>query len=251
MDIEGKVALVTGGASGIGRATVLAFAKHGAKVVVADVQVESGEETVQMTKDSGGEAIFIRTDISQSEQVEAMVKKAVKAFGRLDYAGNIAGIEGQTALTADCTEANWARVCNTNLKGAWLCMKYEIKQMLKQGGGAIVNMSSHAGLVGFQYIPAYVASKHGVVGLTKAAALEYATSGIRVNVICPSVVHTPMIERFTGGDAQVEAQLCEPIPLGRAAAPEEIAEAVIWLCSDAASFVTGHAMSVDGGYVIR
>jgi len=248
---KGKVALVTGGASGIGRAALLAFARDGAKVVVADVQVDGGEETVKMIKGSGGEAIFVRTDVSQPEQVEAMVAKAVDTYGRLDCAANIAGIEGETALTADCTEANWDRVCDINLKGLWLCMKFEIKRMLEQGGGAIVNMSSHAGLVGFQYIPAYVAAKHGMVGLTRAAALEYATAGIRVNAVCPSVVRTPMIERFTGGDAQVEAQLCEPIPLGRSAAPEEIAEAVIWLCSDAASFVTGHAMSVDGGYVTR
>ena len=249
--LEGKVALVTGGASGIGRATALAFAREGAKVVIADVAVEDGEETVRMIEESGGKAIFVETDVSQSDQVEALINKAVETYGRLDCAFNNAGIEGEQALTPDCTEENWDRVININLKGVWLGMKYEIPQMLKQGGGAIVNMSSVAGLVGFPSSPAYVASKHGILGLTKTAALEYATEGIRVNAVCPGVIRTPMVERATGGDPEVEAQFAAMEPVGRMGKPEEVAEAVVWLCSDAASFVTGHSMVVDGGLVAR
>jgi len=249
--LEGKVALVTGGASGIGRATALAFAREGAKVVIADVAVEDGEETVRMIEESGGKAIFVETDVSQSDQVEALINKAVETYGRLDCVFNNAGIEGEQALTPDYTEENWDRVININLKGVWLGMKYEIPQMLKQGGGAIVNMSSVAGLVGFPSSPAYVASKHGILGLTKTAALEYATEGIRVNAVCPGVIRTPMVERATGGDPEVEAQFAAMEPVGRMGKPEEVAEAVVWLCSDAASFVTGHSMVVDGGLVAR
>ncbi len=249
--LEGKVALVTGGASGIGRATALALAREGAKVVLADVAVERCEDTVVKIEEAGGEVCCVETDVSQPDQVEALINATVETYGRLDCAFNNAGIEGEQASTADCTEENWDRVININLKSVWLCMKYEIPQMLKQGGGAIVNMSSVAGLVGFPNVPAYVASKHGILGLTKTAALEYATEGIRVNAVCPGVIRTPMVERATGGKPEVEAQFTAMEPVGRMGKPEEVAEAVVWLCSDAASFVTGHSMVVDGGLVAR
>jgi NAD(P)-dependent dehydrogenase (short-subunit alcohol dehydrogenase family) len=244
--VQGKVALVTGGGSGIGRATALTFAVEGAKVVVADVVVDGGEETVRMIKAAGGDAVFIQTDVTKAAEVEAMVKQVVDAYGRLDCAFNNAGIEGATALTHECTEENWDRVVAIDLKGVWLCMKYEIPQMLKQGGGVIVNTASVAGLVGFQAIPAYVASKHGVNGLTKTAALEYAKSGIRVNAVCPGVIHTPMVERFFKANPQASETMSALEPVGRLGKPEEIAAAVVWLCSDASSFVTGLPMAVDG-----
>jgi len=245
--LDGKVALVTGGSSGIGRASALAFAREGAKVVVADVLVDGSGETLQMVKDRGGQAVFFKADVSKLDQVEEMVNETVETYGRLDCAFNNAGIGGGRAATAKCTEEEWDRVININLKGVWLCMKYEIQQMLKQGTGAIVNTSSVAGLVGFQGTPAYVASKHGVIGLTKAAALEYATAGIRVNAVCPGVIRTPMIDRIVAARPQMKEVYRTMHPLGRLGEPEEIAEAAVWLCSDAASFVTGHAMVVDGG----
>ncbi len=247
LHMDNKVALVTGGGSGIGRASALAFANAGAKVVVADINVDGGEETVQMIHEARGEAIFIRTDVSQAADVATMVTQAVKTFGHIDCAHNNAGISGGSAPTAECSEENWDRVISINLKGIWLSMKYEIRQMLEQGGGVIVNSSSVAGLVGTRRVPAYVASKHGIIGLTKTAALEYARQNIRVNAVCPGVIHTPMIAQFTGGNAQIMEEFAEEEPLGRMGEPEEIAAAVLWLCSDAASFVTGHAMVVDGG----
>ncbi len=249
--LEDKVALVTGGGSGIGRATALVFAREGAKVVVADVLTEGGEETVQRIKEAGGKAIFVKTDVSKAAEVVALVDSAVSTYGRLDYAFNNAGIEGNMAPTADCTEENWDRVIDINLKGVWLCMKYEIPEMLKRGGGAIVNTASVAGLIGFQGSPAYCASKGGVIQLTKVAALEYATRGIRVNAVCPGIIRTPMVERATGGKPELEVQFTALEPVGRMGAPEEVAEAVVWLCSDAASFVTGHPMVVDGGFVAQ
>ncbi|MCZ7380046.1 MAG: SDR family oxidoreductase [Candidatus Methanoperedens sp.] len=247
LGLEKKVALVTGGGSGIGRACALAFAREGAKVVVADVMERGGEETVQMIQEAGGESIFVKTDVSKKDDVEALVKRTVDTYGRLDCAINNAGIEGIMAPTADYTEENWNRVININLKGVWLCMKYEIPEMQKQGGGAIVNTASVAGLVGFQGMPAYCASKGGIIQLTKVAALEYAKAGIRVNAVCPGVIRTPMVERVTGGNPEAEAQFTAMEPIGRMGTPEEIAESVVWLCSDAASFVTGHSMVVDGG----
>jgi len=249
--LDGKIALVTGGSSGIGRAAALAFAREGAKVVIADVLIEGSEETVQIIEKSGGQAIFFKTDVSKSDEVEALIKKTAETCGRLDCAFNNAGVGGGRAATAKCTEEEWDRVIEINLKGVWLCMKYEIQQMLKQGGGAIVNTASVAGLVGFQGTPAYVASKHGVVGLTKAAALEYANSGIRINAVCPGVIRTPMIDRIVAARPQMEEVYTAMHPVGRLGEPEEIAEAVVWLCSDAASFVTGHAMVVDGGLVAQ
>ncbi len=251
LGLENKVVLVTGGSSGIGRACALAFAREGAKVVVADVILRGGEETVQMIKEAGGESIFVKTDVSKAEDVEALVKRTVDTYGRLDCAINNAGIEGIIAKTADCTEENWDRIISINLKGVWLCMKYEILEMRKHGSGSIVNTASVAGLVGFQGMPAYCASKGGIIQLTKVAALEYAKDGIRVNAVCPGVIRTPMVERVTGGKPEAEAQFTAMEPMGRMGAPEEIAESVVWLCSDAASFVTGHPMVVDGGLVAQ
>lgn len=247
--LEGKVALVTGSSSGIGRASALAFAREGAKVVVADVQVKGGEETARMIKETGREAIFVKADVSKASDVEKLISTAGRTYNRLDCAHNNAGIEGVSASTIDCTEENWDRVIDINLKGVWLCMKYEIPQMLKQGGGAIVNTSSVAGFIGFRDSPAYCASKGGIIQLTRVAALEYAARGIRVNAVCPGVIRTPMIERSTGGKQEVEAQLIGIEPAGRLGTPEEVAEAVVWLCSDAASFVMGHPMVVDGGLI--
>jgi NAD(P)-dependent dehydrogenase (short-subunit alcohol dehydrogenase family) len=248
---ENQVALITGASGGIGRATALAFAGEGAKVVVADIGVAGGEETVQLIQAAGGEATFVRTDVSKSADVEALLAATIATYGRIDVAFNNAGIEGQSALTADCTEENWDRVLGINLKGVWLCMKAEIPHMLAQGGGAIVNCASVAGLVGFGGIPAYTASKHGIVGLTKTAALDYATTGIRVNAVCPGIIRTAMIERFTGGSPEALAQMKAQEPVGRLGEPAEIASAVLWLASADASFVTGQAIAVDGGFVAR
>jgi NAD(P)-dependent dehydrogenase (short-subunit alcohol dehydrogenase family) len=247
LQFEGKVALVTGGASGIGRATALAFAREGARVMIDDINIDGGEDTVRMIKEAGGEAVFVKADGRKATEVEALIRKVVEVYGRLDCAHNNAGITGERAYTSDCTEENWDDVVNTDLKGVWLCMKYEIPQMLKQGGGAIVNTSSMRGLTGNQGRIAYAASKHGVVGITRTAALEYATAGIRVNAVCPGVILTPLNKDRISGDPEFEARLIGITPLRRMGTAEEIAETVVWLCSERASFVTGHAMSVDGG----
>lgn len=246
---QDKVAIVTGGSFGIGRATAIAFAKRGAKVVIADWVEDNG--TIGLIQAEGGDAIFVKCDVSVNSDVKSMVEKTIEKYGRLDYAFNNAGIEGLSGPTADCMEENWDRVINVNLKGVWLCMKHQIPYMLKQGKGAIVNTASVAGLVGFLNIPAYVASKHGMNGLTKAAALEYAKSGIRINAVCPGVIKTPMIDRFTGKNKEVEKHFETMEPVGRLGLPEEVAEAVVWLCSDGASFVTGINMPVDGGWVAQ
>ena len=246
--VAGKVALVTGGGSGIGRQACLVFAREGARVVVCDVAVEGGEETVGQIEQAGGQATFIRADVAQAAEVEALVAKTVETYGRLDCAYNNAGIAGRTARVADDSEQNWERILAINLKGVWLCLKYEIAHMLTQGGGAIVNTASDAGLIGLRRAGAYVASKHGVVGLTKTAALEYAKANIRVNAVCPGPIDTPMLREASERviDAMATAQ-----PNGRLGQPREIAEAAVWLCSDAASFVTGHPMPVDGGYLAQ
>jgi len=249
--VQGKIVLVTGGGSGIGRAAALTLAKEGAKVAVSVIVVAGGEETVRLIQAAGGEAIFIKADVAKAAEVEALINKVVETYGRLDCACNNAGIEGEMATTVDCSEENFDRIIAVNLKGVWLCMKHEIPQMLKQGGGAIVNTASVAGLVGFQGLPAYVASKHGVNGLTKTAALEYAKHGIRINAVCPGVIHTPMLDRLFSGQPGVDETIAAMEPVGRLGKPEEIAAAVVWLCSDAASFVTGLPMAVDGGLIAQ
>jgi NAD(P)-dependent dehydrogenase (short-subunit alcohol dehydrogenase family) len=249
--VEGKVALVTGGASGIGRATALTFAREGAKLVIADMNEDGGHQTVHMITENGGEATFVQVDVTSASAVEALISKTVETYGRLDCAHNNAGISsGVRALTAEYPEERWQQVIAVNLTGVWLCMKYEIPQMLSQGGGTIVNMASIAGLIGGAGGAAYAASKHGVIGLTKTAALEYATQGMRVNCVCPGYIQTPMTARGLS-DPERQAQIVARHPLGRVGTPGEIAEAVVWLCSDAASFVTGHTMTVDGGYVAQ
>jgi len=249
--LEGKVALVTGAGSGIGRASALLYAREGANVVVADVMTEGGEETVHLIQEAGGQAIFFRADVSKAAEVEALVTKAADTYGQLDCAHNNAGILGDRTPAADYSEEAWNKVISINLTGVWLCMKYEIRLMLEQNGGTIVNTASVLGMLGSALAPAYATSKHGVVGLTKSAALAYASMGIRVNAVCPGFVTTPLIDPLIGGNSQVEASMNARHALGRMARPEEIAEAVIWLCSDAASFVTGHAMLVDGGFLAQ
>ena len=244
----GQVALVTGAASGIGRAAALAFAAAGARVVIADVDRAGGEETARLAADDGGEAMVVDCDVSRAADAEGAVRAAVATWGRLDCAFNNAGIEGVFARTADYSEADWARALAVNLTGIWLCMKYEIRQMLDQGGGAIVNTASTAGLTGAPRMPAYAATKHGVIGLTKSAALEYAQRGIRVNAICPGYTQTPMIDRWTAERPWLREALQRSEPVGRAAQPAEMAAAALWLCSPAASYVTGVALPVDGGF---
>lgn len=246
---DNKVAIVTGGSFGIGRAAAIAFAARGANVVIADWVEDS--ETLQTILKNGGDALFIKCDVSKEADIRHLVDKTIEQYGRLDFAFNNAGVEGLSAPTHECTNENWEKTIGINLKGVWLCMKYQIPHMLKQGKGSIVNNASIAGLVGFPNIPAYVASKHGVIGLTKNAALEYARQGIRVNVVCPGVIKTPMIDRFTGKDKEVEKQFANMEPIGRMGEPGEVAEAVMWLCSDAASFVTGVAFPVDGGWTAQ
>lgn len=244
---ENKVALITGGSFGIGKATAIAFAQRGAKIVIADVLQDP--DTLNQIKGAGSEGIFIKCDVSKESDVAAMIDKALTHFGQLDFAFNNAGIEGQTANIQDCTEVNWDKTIAVNLKGIWLCMRHEIPHMIKKGTGAIVNCASIAGLVGFPGLPAYVASKHAVIGLTKTAALENAKSGIRINAVCPGVIKTAMVDRLTGKDKVAEKQFESMEPVGRMGQPEEVAAAVTWLCSDGASFVTGHALAVDGGWI--
>lgn len=247
--LQNKVAIVTGASSGIGRAVALAFAREGVKVVVSDVARDGGEETVRLIKEQGGEAIFVPCDVSQSAQVEALVKRAVETFGRLDFACNNAGIGGEAAQTADYSVDGWNKVIAINLSGVFYGMKYQIPEMLKQGGGVIVNMASILGWVGFATAPAYVAAKHGVIGLTKTAAIEYAKQGIRAVTVCPAFIHTPMVDN--GLPADVLEQLASAHPVGRLGTPEEVAELVVFLCSDSASFITGSPFLVDGGYVAQ
>jgi NAD(P)-dependent dehydrogenase (short-subunit alcohol dehydrogenase family) len=248
-EFENKVVLVTGGAYGIGRSAAIGFAQRGAKVVIADRDVSRGEETLQRIKDAGGEAIFVKTDVSSEGDVKALVEKAVQSFGKLDCAFNNAGIHKQFVSTVDFTVADWEEMININLKSVWLCMKYEIPQMLRQGKGAIVNTSSAAGLVGAPSNPAYPSSKHGVVGLTKSTALEFARKGIRVNCVCPGPTRTGMNEELTATNPEIVKMMDQKVPMGRIGEPEEVAAAAIFLCSDEASYITGHALPVDGGIV--
>jgi NAD(P)-dependent dehydrogenase (short-subunit alcohol dehydrogenase family) len=246
-ELQGKVALITGGTSGIGRDTAVLFAKSGAKVVISGRREAEGNETIALVRAAGGEGLFVKGDVAKAAEVEMLVQKTVEKFGRLDVAFNNAGIEGTWTPIVEQSEEDWDRVIDINLKGTWLCLKYEIKQMLKQGGGgAIVNMSSVAGLMGSGGAGTYCASKHGVIGLTRTAALETAKAGIRVNAVCPAVIETAMAERAFS-DPQVNEFVRGLHALGRFGRPNEIAEAVLWMCSDLGSFMTGQYMVLDGG----
>ena len=244
-----KVALVTGAGSGIGRASARAFAATGARVVVSDISPRGGEETVQLIRAAAGEAFFVRADVTRADEVAALISDTVEQYGRLDYAHNNAGIAAGGNVV-DCTEEDWDRVIAVNLKGVWLCLKHEIPQMLAQGGGAIVNTASIAGLSAMPGNVAYGASKYGVISLTKSAARQYASAGIRINAVCPGYTETPMVEAVFERAPGREAQIIALQPIGRLGTPEEIAAAVLWLCSDAAAFVTGHPLVADGGYLL-
>ena len=248
-ELRGKVGIVTGGTSGIGRETAELFAKAGAKVVVAGRREVEGKETLDLVRAAGGDGLFVKTDVSRAVEVQALVRKTVEKFGRLDIAFNNAGIEGNWIPIAEQAEEDWDRTIAINLKGVWLCLKYEIQQMLKQGGGgAIVNMASVAGLMGSAGAATYCASKHGVMGLTKSAALETARNGIRINVVCPAVIETPMGERLFG-EPEARKFALGLHPIGRFGTPMEVAEAVLWMCSDRASFMTGQSLVLDGGFL--
>jgi NAD(P)-dependent dehydrogenase (short-subunit alcohol dehydrogenase family) len=248
--LAGKVAFVTGAANGIGRAAALAFAREGASVVVADISEQGNQETARMVEELGGRALAVRCDVTRVEDVKAALDKAVEAFGRLDVAFNNAGSEQPVTATADLTEDEWDRVVSINLRSVFLCMKYQVPLLLKHGGGSIVNTSSGAGVKGFAGQAAYSAAKHGVIGLTKAAALDYAKFNIRVNAVCPGIIDTPMMQRFTEGTSEGRERVIAQEPVGRMGTPEEIAEAVLWLCSDTAGFVIGHALVIDGGQTV-
>jgi NAD(P)-dependent dehydrogenase (short-subunit alcohol dehydrogenase family) len=250
IELQNKVALVTGGTTGIGRDTAVLFAKAGAKVVVSGRRETEGKETSNLIRAAGGDGLFVKSDVSKSSDVQSLVQKAVEKFGRLDIAFNNAGIEGKWVALIEQSLEDWDAVIDINLKGTWLCLKYEIQQMLKQGGGGtIVNMSSVAGLMGAAGAGVYCASKHGVIGLTRTAALEYAANGIRVNAVCPAVIETAMSDRAFA-DPETNKRVLALHPIGRFGKPIEVAEAVLWLCSSKSSFMTGHYIVLDGGMLV-
>lgn len=251
VNLQDSVAVISGASSGIGRATAKRFADDGANVVAVDVDADGGEETVSEIDDAGGEAIFVEADVTDEAAVEEMVSTAVDTYGGLDYAFNNAGIEGANASTSEQSLENWERVISINLEGVFLAMREEIPVMLEDGGGAIVNTASIAGLVGFPNLTPYVASKHGVIGLTKTAAIEFSADGIRVNTVCPGVIETAMVERAQEDDPETMEATIAATPIGRLGQPEEIAAAAAWLCSDDASFVTGESLVVDGGFSVQ
>jgi NAD(P)-dependent dehydrogenase (short-subunit alcohol dehydrogenase family) len=249
-NFAGKVAFVTGAGTGIGRATSLAFAREGASVaVVGDIDADN-QETVRQVEQQGGRAVAVLCDVTRADEVQAALAKTIEAFGRLDYAFNNAGVEQKPAPAAELDEAEWDRILNTDLRGVFLCLKYEIPLILQQGGGAIVNTSSGAGVIGIKNNLAYTAAKHGVIGLTRSAALDYAPQNLRINAVCPGYIDTPMMERFTGGTQEGRDKVVAEEPIGRVGQPEEVADAVIWLCSEASSFMVGHALVLDGGQTI-
>jgi NAD(P)-dependent dehydrogenase (short-subunit alcohol dehydrogenase family) len=248
--LAGKVVFVTGAASGIGRVSALAFATRGAHIVVADIDRHRNQDTARLIEDLGGQALAVHCDVTRGADVQAALNHTVEAYGHLDYAFNNAGAEQHPQPTAEIPEEEWDRIITINLRGVFLCLKYEIPLMLQHGGGAIVNTSSGAGIKVFGRGAAYAAAKHGVVGLTKDAALDYAASNIRINAICPGIIDTEMMDRFTDGTTEGRDRVIAQEPIGRMGKPDEIAAAVVWLCSDAASFVTGHALVADGGQTL-
>jgi len=248
MSFTGKVVLVTGAASGIGRAIALAFGRAGASVVVADISIEGGHATAGMIVENGGKALFVQSNVTRAADVEALVEKTINYYGRLDIAVNNAAVDEEHQPLADAGDEQFDRIMNVNVKGVWLCMKYQLRQMLRQGSGSIVNMAGISGLVGSPNHAIYSASKHAVVGLTKSAAAEYARDGVRVNVLCPAAVKTPMLARAIERDPAIEKKLKAAHPMGRFAEASEVAQAALWLCSDMASYVNGHEMVIDGGY---
>jgi NAD(P)-dependent dehydrogenase (short-subunit alcohol dehydrogenase family) len=250
-EFDGKVAFVTGAASGIGRAAALAFARAGASVVVADVGEEGNRQTARLIVEAGGRSLAVGCDVTRADDVRAALQKTTEAFGRLDFAFNNAGVEPRKLVpTAEVEEEEWDRIVGVDLRGVFLCMKYEIPVMLAHGGGAIVNTSSGAGVIGIKNNAVYSAAKHGVIGLTRSAALEYAAKNVRINAVCPGYIDTPMIERFAGRSAEARAKVVAEEPIGRMGTPEEIAATVVWMCSDSAGFMVGHALVVDGGQTI-